>query len=159
MRKKRDSGIWTDFNAFIRRNRRRFLVKQTPVVIWMTGLSGAGKTTLSKALELEIQRKGYFTKYFDGDIMRQGINSDLGFSEADRLENIRRIAEITKIFLDSGIIVIVGFITPAKKMRDLARNIVGHNRFVEVFVNAPLEVCEKRDVKGLYAKARKGEIK
>lgn len=157
--RRRDPKMWTDFNAFIRRNRRRFLVKQNPQVIWLTGLSGAGKTTLAKAIEKEIQSKGYFTKSFDGDIIRQGLNNDLGFSLEDRLENIRRIAELTKIFLDSGIIVIISFITPTIQMRQLARSITGENRFIEVFVNAPLEVCEQRDVKGLYAKARRGEIK
>ncbi|MFH2141994.1 MAG: adenylyl-sulfate kinase, partial [Bacteroidota bacterium] len=156
---KRDPKIWTDFNAFIRRNRRRFLVKQNPHVIWLTGLSGAGKTTLAIALEKEIQSKGYFTKSFDGDIIRKGLNKDLGFSIDDRIENIRRIAELTKIFLDSGIIIIISFITPTIQMRDLAKSITGEHRFVEVFVNAPIEVCEKRDVKGLYAKARRGEIK
>lgn len=157
--RRRDPKMWTDFNAFIRRNRRRFLVKQNPQVIWLTGLSGAGKTTLAKAIEKEIQSKGYFTKSFDGDIIRQGLNNDLGFSLEDRLENIRRIAELTKIFLDSGIIVIISFITPTIQMRQLARSITGENRFIEVFVNAPLEVCEQRDVKGLYARARRGEIK
>ncbi len=151
--------FWTDFNSFIRRNRKRFLVKQTPKVLWFTGLSGAGKTTLSLEVEKEILKKGYFTKYFDGDVMRTGINKDLGFTEADRKENIRRIAEITKIFLDSGIIVICGFITPTEEMRNIAKNIIGKNNFIEIFVNCPLSECEKRDVKGLYARARKGEIK
>ncbi|GAB4283049.1 MAG: adenylyl-sulfate kinase [Marinilabiliales bacterium] len=156
---KTDPTLWTDFNAFIRRNRKRFLVRQTPHVIWLTGLSGAGKTTLARALEKEILRRGFFTKYFDGDVIRKGLNKDLGFSIEDRIENIRRIAELTKIFLDSGIIVIVGFITPTEQMRELAKSIVGYNRFIEIYVNAPLEVCEQRDVKGLYAKARRGEIK
>lgn len=159
IRKKRKPQIWTDFNSFIRRNRKRFLVKQTPKVIWLTGLSGSGKTTLSKSLEEAILKKGYFTKYFDGDVIRAGINKDLGFNEEDRKENIRRIAEIAKIFLDSGIIVICGFITPTEEMRKIAKDIIGRKRFVEVFVNASLEVCERRDVKGLYKKAREGKIK
>lgn len=156
---KKETRFWTDFNSFIRRNRKRFLVKQTPRVIWLTGLSGSGKTTLALELEKDILKKGYFTKYFDGDVMRRGINKDLGFSVEDRKENIRRIAEIAKIFIDSGIIVICGFITPTNEMREIAKSIIGHKNFIEVFVNCPIEECEKRDVKGLYAKARRGEIK
>ena len=151
--------IWTDFNSFIRRNRKRFLIKQTPKVIWLTGLSGAGKTTVALALEKEIQRKGYFTKVFDGDIIRKGINQDLGYSIEDRMENIRRISEVTKLFLDSGLIVICSFISPTDEIREKAKSIIGKNNFIEVFVNSPLEVCEARDPKGLYAKARKGLIK
>ncbi len=156
---KKEPKLWSDFNSFIRRNRKRFLVKQTPKVIWLTGLSGAGKTTLALELEKEVLKKGYFTKSFDGDVMRRGINKDLGFSEEDRKENIRRIAEIAKIFIDSGIIVICGFITPTHEMREMAKSIIGHKNFIEVFVNCPIEECEKRDVKGLYEKARRGEIK
>jgi adenylylsulfate kinase len=151
--------ILTDFNSYIRRNRKRFLVRQDPKVIWLTGLSGAGKTTIAVALEKEIQRKGYFTKMFDGDIIREGVNKDLGFSDADRMENIRRTAEIAKLFVDHGLIVICSFISPTKAMRDLARDTIGKQRFIEVFVNCPLEVCEERDVKGLYKKARLGLIK
>ena len=103
------SKNWTDFNNYIRRNRKRFLVRQIPKAIWMTGLSGAGKTTLAMALEKEIQKKGYFIKIFDGDIIRKGINKDLGFTVEDRIENIRRIAEVTKLFLDTGIIIICSF--------------------------------------------------
>jgi adenylylsulfate kinase len=151
--------ILTDFNSYIRRNRKRFLVRQDPKVIWLTGLSGAGKTTMAVALEKEIQRKGYFTKIFDGDIIREGVNKDLGFSDADRMENIRRTAEIAKLFADHGLIVICSFISPTKAMRELARQIIGEKRFIEVFVNCSLEVCEERDVKGLYKKARQGIIK
>jgi adenylylsulfate kinase len=125
----------------------------------MTGLSGAGKTTLATALEKEIQKKGYFIKIFDGDIIREGINKDLGFTVEDRIENIRRIAEVTKLFLDTGIIIICSFISPTNEVRDLAKEIIGEDRFVEVFINCPLDVCEQRDVKGLYKKARKGDIK
>jgi adenylylsulfate kinase len=153
------SKNWTDFNNYIRRNRKRFLVRQIPKAIWMTGLSGAGKTTLATALEKEIQKKGYFIKIFDGDIIREGINKDLGFTVEDRIENIRRIAEVTKLFLDTGIIVICSFISPTNQVRDLAKEIIGEDRFVEVFINCPLDVCEQRDVKGLYKKARSGDIK
>lgn len=151
--------ILTDFNSYIRRNRKRFLVKQDPKVIWMTGLSGSGKTTLSEALECEIHRKGYFTKSFDGDEIRKGINKDLGFTLDDRMENIRRTAEIAKMFCDHGLVVICSLITPTKEMRNVAREIIGSDRFVEVFVNCPIEVCEERDVKGLYKKARAGLLK
>ncbi|MFO7723799.1 MAG: adenylyl-sulfate kinase [Bacteroidales bacterium] len=154
----RHDNLFTDFNDFIRRSRRRFLVKQTPKVIWMTGLSGAGKTTLSLVVQNELRKRGYFTKIFDGDIVRKGLCKDLGYSIEDRKENIRRIAEVAKIFMDSGIIVICGFISPTREMRDMARGIIGPENFIEVYVNAPLEVCEQRDVKGLYAKARKGLI-
>lgn len=151
--------ILTDFNDFIRRSRRRFLVKQNPKVIWMTGLSGAGKTTLSHAIQNELRKRGYFTKIFDGDIVRTGLCKDLTYTLEDRHENIRRIAELTKIFLDSGIIVICSFISPTHEMRQLAKDIIGEDRFMEVYINAPLKVCEERDVKGLYAKARQGLIK
>ncbi|MBC8147515.1 MAG: adenylyl-sulfate kinase [Bacteroidetes bacterium] len=151
--------IWTDFNSFIRRNRKRFLIKQNPKVIWLTGLSGAGKTTVALALEKEIQRKGYFTKVFDGDIIRKGINKDLGYSIDNRMENIRRISEVTKLFLDSGLIIICSFISPTEEIREMAKSIIGKRNFIEVYVNSPFDVCEKRDPKGLYAKARKGLIK
>lgn len=151
--------IFTDFNDYIRRSRRRFLVKQNPKVIWMTGLSGAGKSTLSLEIQRALQKKGYFTKIFDGDVIRMGLCKDLGYSLEDRMENIRRIAELAKIFHDSGIIVICSFITPTDAMRRMAKEIIGEESFIEVYVNAPLEVCEQRDVKGLYAKARKGLIK
>jgi len=155
----KDRSLWTDFNNFIRRNRRRFLVKQRPVVIWLTGLSGSGKTTIAESLNAVVLKKGYFTKHFDGDEIRKGINKDLGFSVEDRQENVRRISEISKLFLDSGLIVICSFISPTKEMRELARSIIGSGRFIEVFVNAPLEVCEKRDPKGLYKMARAGLLK
>ncbi len=156
---RRHDNILTEFNDFIRRSRRRFLVKQNPRVIWMTGLSGAGKTTLSLVIQKELQKRGYFIKIFDGDIVRTGLCRDLGYSLEDRKENIRRIAELAKIFVDSGIIVICSFISPTHEMRSLARKIIGDERFIEVYVNATLEVCEQRDVKGLYAKARQGLIK
>lgn len=154
-----DKSLWTDFNNFIRRNRRRFLVKQRPVVIWLTGLSGAGKTTIANEINIAILKKGYFTKHFDGDEIRKGVNSDLKFSDSDRTENIRRIAEISKLFLDSGLVVICSFISPTDEMRNLARQIIGNDRFIEVYVNSSLEVCEQRDTKGLYKMARAGLLK
>ncbi len=159
MNMNRTHKLYTDFNAYIRRNRKRFLIKQDPKVIWLTGLSGSGKTTIAEALEKEILRKGYFTKSFDGDVMREGINADLGYSIEDRKENIRRTAEIAKIFMEYGSIVICSFITPTEEIRKIAKSIIGRNNFIEIYVNAPLEVCEKRDPKGLYKKARNGLIK
>jgi adenylylsulfate kinase len=135
------------------------LLKQKGMAIWFTGLSGSGKTTIAIDLERELYKKGLLTQILDGDNIRSGINSNLGFSDADRIENIRRIAEVTKLFVECGIITICCFVSPTEEIRTIAKNIIGKNDFVEVFVNTPLEICEKRDVKGLYAKARKGEIK
>jgi adenylylsulfate kinase len=127
-------------------------------VIWMTGFSGAGKTTLAIQLEAELFSRGYLSFILDGDNIRAGINRNLTFTGEDRIENIRRIAEISKLFIDSGIIVINCFISPTEEIREMAKTIIGKDDFIEVFVNAPFAVCEKRDVKGLYTKARKGEI-
>lgn len=134
-------------------------LNQNARVIWMTGLSGAGKTTLSYALEAALHKMGYFVQTLDGDNVRTGINKNLGFSEDDRYENIRRIAEVSKLFVNCGIITIASFISPTRYIRDMARDIIGAEDFIEIFVNAPLSVCESRDIKGLYSKARKGEIK
>jgi adenylylsulfate kinase len=134
-------------------------LNQRSKVIWMTGLSGAGKTTLSYALESALHSMGYFVQTLDGDNVRTGINKNLGFSEADRYENIRRIAEVSRLFVSCGIITIASFISPTAVIRDMARTIIRPDDFIEIFVNAPIEVCESRDTKGLYLKARKGEIK
>ena len=125
----------------------------------MTGLSGAGKTTLAKYLEEALFDKGFLTQVLDGDNIRSGINSNLGFTGVDRFENIRRIAEISRLFVNCGIITINCFISPTEDVRDMARRIIGQDDFIEVYVNAPLKVCEERDVKGLYTRARRGEIK
>ncbi len=135
------------------------LLKQQSIVIWLTGLSGAGKTTLAINIEKELFKRGFLTQILDGDIIRNGINNNLGFSEQDREENIRRVAEISKIFLSCGIICINSFISPTHKIRQLAKDIIGNKNFIEIFVNCSLEVCEERDIKGLYKNARKGEIK
>ena len=127
-------------------------------LVVFTGLSGSGKSTLAIALEGELYKQGILCRILDGDNIRSGINNNLGFSETDRVENIRRIAEVSKLFLDSGIITIAAFISPNNDIREMAANIIGKDDFLEVFVSTPLEECEKRDVKGLYAKARKGEI-
>ncbi len=134
-------------------------LNQKAIVVWMTGLSGAGKSTLAQGLTKELTSRGFLTKMLDGDDVRNGINNNLGFSEADRYENIRRVAEISKLFMDCGIICISSFISPTNDIRDMVRSIIGKYDYFEVFVNAPIEVCESRDVKGLYEKARKGEIK
>ncbi len=135
------------------------LLQQKGIAIWFTGLSGSGKTTIAITLEKELHNKGLLTQILDGDNIRVGINNNLGFSDIDRIENIRRIAEITKLFVNTGIITICCFVSPTEEIRTIAKNIIGKNDFIEVFVNTPLEICEKRDVKGLYAKARRGEIK
>ena len=127
-------------------------------VVFIVGPSGSGKSTLAIALERELYKQGILCRILDGDNIRSGINNNLGFSETDRVENIRRIAEVSKLFLDSGIITIAAFISPNNDIREMAANIIGKDDFLEVFVSTPLEECEKRDVKGLYAKARKGEI-
>jgi adenylylsulfate kinase len=130
-----------------------------PMVFWMTGLSGSGKSTLANALQNELFQKGYQVYVLDGDNIRGGLNKDLDFSDTDRIENIRRISEVAKLFVDAGFVVITSFISPFKADRQQARDIIGTETFCEVYVNAPLEVCEQRDVKGLYKKARAGEIK
>lgn len=135
------------------------LLKQKGIAIWFTGLSGSGKTTIAIALEKELQAKGLLTQILDGDNIRTGINNNLGFSDTDRIENIRRIAEVTKLFVNCGVVTICCFVSPTEEIRNNAKSIIGSSDFIEVFVNTPLEVSEKRDVKGLYAKARKGEIK
>ena len=154
-----DKNLVPVHHEILNRKEKEELLNQKSVVLWLTGLSGAGKTTLAKYLEQELFSLGYLTQVLDGDNIRTGINSNLGFSDADRHENIRRIAEISKLFLQCGIITINCFISPTDDIRETARAIIGKDDFIEVFVNAPLTVCEERDTKGLYSKARRGEIK
>ncbi len=130
-----------------------------PKLIWFTGLSGSGKSTLAGKLEEEFFKRGVHTYMLDGDNIRLGLNKDLGFSLDDRTENIRRIAEVSKLFIDAGLVVLAAFVSPLRKDRDFVRSLFSEEEFVEVFVDCPLEVCEQRDTKGLYAKARRGEIK
>jgi adenylylsulfate kinase len=147
------------FDTVLNRSHKEALLNQKSIVVWMVGLSGSGKSTLARALENELHEKGYLTQLLDGDNLRVGINKNLAFSEADRVENIRRAAEVSKLFLHGGIITICSLISPTEEIRKMAKEIIGESDYCEVFINAPLEVCEKRDVKGLYEKARKGEIK
>jgi adenylyl-sulfate kinase len=135
------------------------LKKQKPVILWFTGLSGSGKSTIANALESKLYSMGYHTYLLDGDNIRHGLNKNLGFSDEDRVENIRRIGEVAKLFVDAGVIVMTAFISPFRADRNMVRSIVGEGEFIEVFVDTPLEVCEKRDPKGLYQKARAGQIK
>ena len=144
--------------AFSRPEKERML-NQRARVIWLTGLSGSGKITIAHELEKTLVAKGFFTQLLDGDNVRDGISNNLGFSETDRRENIRRIAEVSKLFLDCGIICINSFISPTEAIRQLAYDIIGRDDVIEIFVNAPLETCEQRDTKGLYKKARAGLIK
>ena len=132
---------------------------QKPRVLWLTGLSGSGKSTLANLLEKKLHEQGKHTYLLDGDNVRHGLCGDLGFSDKDRVENIRRISEVAKLFVDSGMVVLTAFISPFQADRDFCRNLLADSEFIEVFVDAPLEVCEQRDPKGLYKKARSGEIK
>ncbi len=154
-----DNNIYPIFDRMMGREDKESLLKQHSLMIWFTGLSGSGKSTVAIALERELHRRGLLCRILDGDNIRSGINNNLGFTEADRVENIRRIAEVSKLFIDTGIITIAAFISPSNDLRKMAAEIIGRENFLEVFVNTPLEVCEQRDVKGLYAKARRGEIK
>lgn len=135
------------------------LLKQRGVMIWFTGLSGSGKSTVALGVERELHKRGILCRILDGDNIRSGINRNLGFSAEDRTENIRRIAEVGKLFVDTGIVTLAAFISPTNEARALAAGIIGAQDFKEVYVSTPLEVCEQRDVKGLYARARRGEIK
>jgi len=157
----KDEGknIFSVFDEIIPRAEKEVLLKQKARVVWMTGLSGSGKTTIAKYLEKELHQQGFLTQLLDGDNIRSGINNNLGFSEEDRTENIRRIAEVSKLFLNCGVITINCFVSPTKAIRQEAKSIIGEDDFIEVFVDTPIAICEARDVKGLYKKARKGEIK
>lgn len=154
-----DNNIYPIFDRMMTRADKENLLGQHSVMIWFTGLSGSGKSTIVIALERELHSRGIMCRILDGDNIRSGINNNLGFTAEDRMENIRRIAEISKLFVDTGIVTIAAFISPDAAMRKLACDIIGREDFIEIYVNTPLEVCEERDVKGLYAKARKGDIK
>ena len=147
------------FDRLLQRSDREQRLGQQGKVLWLTGLSGSGKSTIAQHLERKLHNEGFFAQVLDGDNIRSGINNNLSFSPEDRAENIRRIAEIAKLYLNTGVITINSFISPTKAIRAKAAAIVGEMDFIEIFINTPLEICEARDVKGLYKKARKGEIK
>ena len=151
--------IYPIFDQMLSRSDKEKLLGQKGVMLWFTGLSGSGKSTVAIALERELQKRGLLCRILDGDNIRSGINKGLGFTAEDRRENIRRIAEVAKLFVDTGIITIAAFISPSNELRCMASDIIGAEDFKEVYISTPLEVCEARDVKGLYAKARRGEIK
>jgi adenylylsulfate kinase len=153
------NNIYPIFSKMLRRTDKEQLLRQHGVMVWFTGLSGSGKSTIAIALERELQQRGLLCRVLDGDNIRSGINNNLGFSPEDRKENIRRIAEIGRLFVDTGIITIAAFISPTNELRQMAAEIIGKDDFLEIYVSTPLEVCESRDVKGLYAKARRGEVK
>ena len=153
------NNICPIFDRMLGREDKEALLKQRSVMVWFTGLSGSGKSTIAIALERELHKRGLLCRILDGDNIRSGINNNLGFSAEDRVENIRRIAEVSKLFIDTGVITIAAFISPNNELREMASTIIGKDNFLEIYVNTPIEECERRDVKGLYAKARKGEIK
>ncbi len=152
-------NIYPVFDRIYDRKVKQEILRQSAKVIWFTGLSGSGKTTLASNLEKELFFRRFFCQVLDGDNIRVGINNNLGFSADDRLENIRRIAEVSKLLINTGMITICSFISPTDEIRELAKSIIGEDDFIEIFLNPPLEVCEDRDPKGLYKKARAGIIK
>ncbi len=146
------------YDGDIGRKEREALLKQKGVCLWFTGLSGSGKSTLARSVEKALNEMGRFSYVLDGDNIRHGLNGDLGFSNEDRKENIRRIGEVSKLFVDAGLLTLTAFISPFRADREAVRNILEDGQFIEVYVDCPLDICEHRDVKGLYAKARKNEI-
>ena len=157
--KENDRDIYPVFDRMLTRADKERLLGQHGLMIWFTGLSGSGKSTIAIALERELHERGILCRILDGDNVRSGINNNLGFSEEDRVENIRRIAEVSKLFVDTGIVTIAAFISPSNTLRRMAASIIGETDFIEVYVDTPLSVCEQRDVKGLYKRARTGEVK
>lgn len=157
--KSEGNNIFSVFDELLQKHDKESLLGQKGVTLWMTGLSGSGKTTIAKVLEKMLHQQGFLCAVLDGDNIRTGINNNLGFSETDRTENIRRIAEVSKLFNQTGIITINCFVSPTLKIRQQAKEIIGAENFIEVYINTPLHLCEQRDVKGLYAKAREGKIK
>lgn len=152
-------NIYPIYNRMLSRQEREKMLGQRGVMVWFTGLSGSGKSTVALGVERELHRRGILCRILDGDNIRAGINSNLGFSPEDRRENIRRIAEVGKLFVDTGVVTLACFVSPTEEIRQMAREIVGADDFKEVFVSTPIEECERRDVKGLYARARRGEVK
>jgi adenylylsulfate kinase len=153
------NNIHPIFDKLISKERRQHFLNQKSGVFWLTGLSGSGKSTIASQVETALFNQGYFTKVIDGDNIRTGISNNLGFSIEDRQENIRRVAEIAKLFIDTGIIVLCSFISPTRSIRSLAQEVIGPSFFHEIYIESTIDVCESRDVKGLYQKARSGLIK
>jgi adenylylsulfate kinase len=147
------------FDRLLQTETKETLLKQRGKVIWLIGLSGSGKSTIAEYLEAKLYDEGFLTQVLDGDNIRSGLNNNLGFSDADRLENIRRISEVAKLFTNCGIVTLASFITPTEAIRQMAKDIIGEDKYIEVYVSTSLEACEDRDVKGLYDKARQGIIK
>ncbi len=154
-----DNNIYPIYDQMMSREDKEQLLHQRGMMVWFTGLSGSGKSTVAMAVERELHKRGILCRILDGDNIRSGINNNLGFSQEDRMENIRRIAEVGKLFVQTGIVTLACFVSPTEDIREMARGIIGEQDFKEVYVSTPLEECERRDVKGLYARARKGEVK
>lgn len=152
-------NIYPIYDQMMSREDKEHLLGQRGVMVWFTGLSGSGKSTVAMSVERELHKRGILCRILDGDNIRSGINNNLGFSQEDRTENIRRIAEIGKLFVHTGIVTLACFVSPTRDIREMARDIIGSDDFKEVYVSTPLQECERRDVKGLYARARKGEVK
>ena len=152
-------NLFPIFDEILQREDKEELLNQNSKVIWMTGLSGSGKTTVAKGVERYLHSQGILNQLLDGDNIRVGISNNLTFSSDDRAENIRRISEVSKLFLNCGIVTINCFVSPTIQIRNIAKQIIGAENFIEVYINASVDTCEKRDVKGLYQKARKGKIK
>lgn len=151
--------LFSSSKDLLSRTEKEKLLNQKGIVLWLTGLSGSGKTTLAKTFSEQLHNDGFLTQVLDGDNIRLGINNNLSFTLEDRMENIRRTAEMAKLFVDCGIVTICCLVSPTEKIRTLAKEIIGKEDFFEIFINTPLNICEERDVKGLYAMARKGEVK
>lgn len=152
-------NIYPIYDRMMTRQDKESLLGQRGIMIWFTGLSGSGKSTVAMGVERELHAQGILCRILDGDNVRTGINNNLGFSAEDRIENIRRIAEIGKLFVQTGVVTLACFVSPTNDIRQMAREIVGKEDFLEVYISTPIEECERRDVKGLYARARKGEVK
>lgn len=152
-------NIYPIYDRMMTRQDKESLLGQRGIMIWFTGLSGSGKSTVAMGVERELHAQGILCRILDGDNVRAGINNNLGFSDEDRIENIRRIAEIGKLFVQTGVVTLACFVSPTNDIRQMARKIVGEEDFLEVYISTPIEECERRDVKGLYARARKGEVK
>lgn len=152
-------NIYPIYDKMMTRGDKENLLDQRGLLVWFTGLSGSGKSTVAMGLERELHARGILCRILDGDNVRAGINNNLGFSAEDRTENIRRIAEVGKLFVQTGVVTLACFVSPTREIRQMASDIVGADDFVEVFVSTPIEECERRDVKGLYARARRGEVK